>query len=138
MSPYEILPHAADLKIKAVGETKEMVFSEMLRGVFESAGPKFDLIYGEAEKTVQNIEIKSANQVNMLVEFLNEALYLSDINNEAYFIADFRKFTDTELEAALYGQKIKKFNKEIKAATYHGAKIEEKDEKWVAVVLFDI
>lgn len=138
MSPYEILSHAADLKIKASGETKEEVFSEMLRGMFESINPEFNFAGKEAEKTAQNIMIKSANQVNMLVEFLNEALYLSDTLNEAYFVADFKKLTDTELEATFHGQKIKKFAKEIKAATYHGAKIEQKDGRWEAVVLLDI
>lgn len=138
MSPYEILSHAADLKIKAVGETKEMVFSEILRGVFESAGPEFDFKQKEAEKTTREVKIKSANLNNMLVEFLNEAIYFSEEESVAYVIAEFKKLTDTEMKATIFGQKVRKFHKPVKAASYHGTIIKEKDGKWEAVARFEI
>jgi len=138
MSPYEILSLTTDLKIKATGETKELVFSEMLRGVFESADPEFDFVKKEAEKVTREVEIKSANLTNMLVEFLNEAIYFSDEENVAYMVAEFKKLTDTELKAVIFGQKVRKFHKKIKVASYRGAKIEEKDGEWEAIIKFEV
>lgn len=137
MSPYNILPHRADLKIEFFGQTKEELFSEALRGMFESIEPQFVFQNGEAKKVEREIKIKSSDSGNMLIEFLNEALYLSDINNETYIAAEFKRLTETELEAKIFGQKISGFSEEIKAVTYHGLKIGENDKGWKAVVLFD-
>jgi SHS2 domain-containing protein len=144
MSPYEILPPAenfkkpVDLRIKAVGGTKEEIFSETLRGLFENSGPEFDFVNREAEKVTREVEIKSANLNNMLVEFLNEAIYFSGEESAAYMIAEFKKLTDTELKATIFGQKVKKFHRPVKAASYHGTIIREKDGKWEAVARFEI
>ena len=89
-------------------------------------------------KVERKVKIKSSDLESLLVDFLSEALYLSDINNEAYFEAKFDKFTKTELSGAIKGVKIKGFREEIKAVTYHGLKIEKVDGHWEAIVLFDI
>jgi SHS2 domain-containing protein len=144
MCPYEILSltedfkKPADLRIKATGDTKEEAFSETLRGLFENCGPEFEFVKKEAEKITRKVEIKSANLNNMLVEFLNEAIYFSDEENSAYMIAEFEKLTDTELKATIFGQKVVKFHKPVKSASYHGTIIKEKDGKWEAVARFEI
>lgn len=144
MCPYKILSltedfkKPADLKIKASGGAKEELFSEMLRGLFESSGPEFDFRQKEAEKTTREVKIKSANLNNMLVEFLNEAIYFSNEESAAYMIAEFQKLTDTELKATIFGQKVKKFHKPVKLASYHGTFIKEKNGKWEAVARFEI
>lgn len=151
MCPYEILSlienfkKPADLRIAVTGETKEEVFSEILRGLFESSGPEFDFVRAEgspsgkeAEKTTREVKIKSANLNNMLVEFLNEAIYFSEEESVAYMIAEFKKLTDTEMEATIFGQKVRKFHKPVKTASYHGTMIKEKGGKWEAVARFEI
>ena len=70
---------------------------------------------------------------------MSEALYLTQVNKEIYNKVKFTKFTDTELEAELSGQKVERFGEDIKAVTYHGLEIKQnKDGSWQATILFDV
>ena len=139
---YEILEHKADLKIRAFGKTKEELFSNMLKGMISGLRP--EILNSEAE--TRNIEIKSSDLEALLVDFLSEVLYLTQVNKEIYANIKFKKLTDpstssgqAELEGELIGQKVKRFGEDIKAVTYHELKIEQKkDGIWEAIVLFDV
>lgn len=135
MKKYEILLHLADLKIRAFGKNKKELFLNMLLGMTESQKPE---IRGK-KKIKRNIKIKSPDLEALLVDFLSQLLYLSQINREAYFEAEFKKFTDNEIEGNPIGQKVERFGEDIKAVTYHGLNIHRrKDGSWEAIVLFDI
>lgn len=139
---YEILEHPADLKIKAFGKTKEELFSNMLKGMISGLRP--EILNSKTE--TRNIEIKSSNLETLLVDFLSEVLYLTQVNKEIYTDIKFKKLTDpstssgqAELEGKLIGQKVQRFGEDIKAVTYHDLNIHyEKDGSWEATVLFDI
>ena len=135
MGKYQILEHKADLKIKAFGKTKEELFLNMLNGMSQSQKPEIK----SKKKIKRKIKIKSLDLLALLVDFLSEALYLSQVNKEIYSEAKFEKFSDTEIEGELIGQKVERFGEDIKAVTYHGLNIRQrKDGVWQAVVLFDI
>ena len=130
---YEILEHKADLKIRAFGKTKEELFLNILLGMAESQKPE---IKGE-EKIIRQINVKSLDSSALLVDFLNEVLYLSQVNKEAYFDLKFKKFNNNEIEGEIIGQKISKFGEDIKAATFHNLEISH-NKTWQATLLFDI
>ncbi len=135
MKKFEILPHRADLKIRAFGGNKKELFLNMLLAMAESQKPEIK----SKERTKREIKIKSIDSPALLVDFLNEVLYLSQVNKEAYLDFKFKKFKDNELEGELIGQKIDKFEEEIKAATFHNLDVhQKKDKTWEGVVLFDI
>jgi SHS2 domain-containing protein len=140
---YEILEHRADLKIRAFGRTKEELFSNMLKGMISGLRP--EILNSETE--TRNIEIKSPDLESLLVDFLSEVLYLTQVNKEIYTDIKFKKLNDpsmnsgqvAELEGELVGQKVQRFGEDIKAVTYYELKIEQKEDKnWEATVLFDI
>lgn len=132
---YEILEHKADLKIRAFGKTKEELFLNILLGMAESQKPE---IKGE-EKIIRQIKVKSLDLSTLLVDFLSEVLYQSQINKEIYSGVNFKKFSDNGLEAELFGRKVERVGEEIKAVTYHNLDIRQKEDGvWEATVLFDI
>jgi SHS2 domain-containing protein len=107
-----------------------------LLGMGENMKPE---IKKPEEKVKREIRITSQDFTALLVDFLSEVLYLSQVNKENYFEAKFTKFTDKEIEAELSGQKVERFNEDIKAVTYHGLDIrQKKDGGWETVILFDI
>ena len=133
---YETLEHKADLKIRAFGETKEELFYNTLLGMGESMKPE---IQKPGKKINREIKIVSLDLPALLVDFLSEALYLSQTNKEVYLDAKFKKFSDNRLEGELFGQKVKSFNEDIKAVTHHGLNIRQRtDDIWEATILFDI
>ncbi len=150
MKKFEILEHRADLKIRAFGKTKEELFQNMFLGMGESQKPEIK----SKEKIKREIEIKSLDFLSLLVDFLSEVLYLNQVNKEIYSDVNFKRFSDTELEAELLGQKIERFGEDIKAVTHHDLEINQrperskggrktnvlrpKDGSWEAIVLFDI
>ena len=136
MKKYEILEHKADLKIRAFGKTKEELFLNALSGMMESLEPEVKKP-GEIRK--REIKIKSPDFSALLVDFLSEVLYQSQVNKEIYNILKFKKFSGSELEAELLGQKVERFGEDIKAVTYHNLDVrQKKDKTWEATILFDI
>ena len=133
---FEILEHQTDLKIKAFGKNLKEVFRNSMIAMVESMRPEIDFSF---KKTFQRkIKIKSFDLDSLLVDFLNEILYLIQTNKEIYKKIEFLKFKKFEIEANLYGEKVKRFGLEIKAATYHDLEIKRTKDGWYAIVLFDI
>ncbi|MCD6233210.1 archease [bacterium] len=134
MEKYKILEHKADLKIRAFGKTKQNLFSNALLAMSDSQRAEVS-----NQKTKREIKVKSPNLSLLLVDFLSEALYLSQVNKEVYKDVEFKKFSDTEIEAELIGNETKSFGEDIKAITYHDLEIyQEGNGIWQATILFDI
>ena len=135
MKKFEILPHRADLKIRAFGEDKKELFLNMLSAMTKSQKPEIKI----TKKVKRKIKINSPDLLTLLVDFLNEALCLGQINKEVYNSVIFKKFTDRKIEGELTGQKVERFGEDIKAVTYHNLEVrQKKDKTWEAIVLFDI
>ena len=135
MKKFEILEHKADLKIRAFGENKEELFLNMLLGM--NAGLRPELKAQSSKR--KTIKVKSLDPEALLVDFLSEVLYLTQVNREIYNKVRFTKLTDSELEAELFGQTVKRFDEDIKAVTYHGLEIKKTEGgKREATILFDI
>jgi len=133
-SKFKILPHPADLKIQAYGRTKEELFSNMLKGI--TASQKATAL---PEKVKRIIKINSSDLPSLLVDFLNEVLYLTQTNKEIYDMVEFKKLSNLKLEAELQGRKVERFGEDIKAVTYHSLDVhQEEDGTWQAIVLCDI
>jgi len=136
MKKFEILSHIADLKIKSFGKTKKELFLNSLLGMMESLKPEIEK---SQKKIKREIKIKSPDLSALLVDFLNEVLYQTQVNREIYDNVNFNKFTDTEIKGGLLGKKVKRFDEDIKAVTYHNLDVHQKEDKtWKATVLFDI
>ncbi len=136
MKRYEILEHKADLKIRVFGRNKKELFLNALFGMSESQRPE---IKKPEEKIKREISVKSPDLSALLVDFLNEVLYLSQVNKEIYRNIKFKKLTDRDLDAEIFGEKAETFGEDIKAVTYHNLEIGQKTNKgWEAIVLFDI
>ena len=136
MPKFEILEHKADLKIRAFGKTKEELFRHCLEAMAESMKSE---IRKPEEKTKRKIKIKSLDSPALLVDFLSEALYQTQVNKEIYNDVKFNSFTDAEIDGEIIGQKVERFGEDIKAVTYHNLEVKQKkDGRWEAIVLFDI
>lgn len=135
MKRYEILPHTADVRIKVFGKTKKELFCNALLGMAEVFGA--DLKEGGAKKRIVNV--KSSDPAALLVDFLNEVLYLTQVNKEVYTKVKIIKFSNTDIKAEIFGKKVERFSEDIKAATYHNLKISKTDKGlFETEIIFDI
>ena len=133
---YQILEHRADLKIRAFGKTKEEVFINMLLAVEDYLQIEPDPL---SETLERKIEISSLDSESLLVDFLNEAIFYIETEKEVYGGVEFEELSKNKLKVKLRGWKIKRINRNIKAATYHNTDVSQLgDGTWQATVLFDI
>lgn len=130
---FEILDHPSDVRIKAFGDTKEELFLNAMEGMNAVLRP--DLL---KKTTNRRVVVNSYDLNALLVDFLSEVLYLSQVNKEIYTDVVFDKFSDKELEGELKGNKVESFSEDIKGVTYHDLKIEQKNGLYEATILFDI
>jgi SHS2 domain-containing protein len=147
MSPdFELLSHTADIKIRAYGATKKALFCNALIGMFQAVGPRSPACAVENNRLVctqlpkkHDVFVQSTDEQSLLVDFLSQALSLSDIYNEAYLAVDVQVLEDAYIQATVYGVAVTGFEVvEIKAVTYHDLIIAYKDGMWYAEIVFDI
>lgn len=143
---FEQLPHTADIKIRVYGFSLKQLFEHALIGMFQSIGPKIKDCKIENERVVcdnlpetHEVSVSGTDAEMVLVEFLSEALYLSDVYNEAYLHATVHEVDDSHAKVTIHGIKVDGFEVvEIKAVTYHDLKIEQIDGVWRTDIVFDI
>ena len=143
---FELLQHTADIKIRVYGASLEQIFTHALIGMFQAIGPHAfgctvvaDRLVCDALPFSHTISVDSPDREALLVDFLSDALYLSDIHDQAYLDAKIHVLTDTHLQVTIYGVAVQGFEVvEIKAVTYHDLYIKQVDDGWQAEIVFDI
>ena len=136
---FKILPHTADLKIRAFGKDLKELFENVIVGMQQALRPEVKSHASLKAKIKRKIKIKSNDLSSLLVDFLSKINYLNEVNKEVYNSIRFINFSNHELEGEISGKKVENFELIIKGVTYHGLDIHQrKDKTWEVTVLFDI
>lgn len=132
--PYAYLEHTADVRMEVTDGTIPGLFEQALRGMFAFLRP-----VRRRQEAKRLVTVRSPDTAALLVDFLNEALSLAQAHKETYESVRFKKLVEKELTAELRGYKVSGFGEDIKAVTYHEAKVERVPKAgWRAHLLFDI
>ena len=132
---YEVLPHTADLRIRAWGKTREELFRNALAGmtsVMSASAPR------QPSLAERMIALEAPDTATLLIDFLSAALSQSHVNREVYTDVSFQELGAQSLRVMLRGVSVEAFGKDIKAVTYHGVEIQETDQGYEATVVYDI
>jgi len=135
---FEIIDHTADVGIIAYGADIEELFSN-------AAIALFSLIteLGSIENKLHiDLEVSSQDIDTLIIEWLNELIYLFDVKHILFNRFDIRSLTNNELKATCYGEHFDAMKHTIKvgvkAATYHMLKLDKNDDGFKAQVILDI
>ncbi len=134
MGEFKPVPHTADLALWVKGENLVDLFETAARGMFSLLTD----LKGIKEEETRQIQLEGENWEDLMVRWLNELLYLQE---NGYLFSRFKilNLTPYHLQAILKGEKIKPHHSiqtEIKAATYHGLRIDEKNPE--ITLIFDV
>ncbi len=136
MYSFELLPHTADVRVRAVGDTRAGLLTAALRGMFAASGPSYLEPRTDVERT---FDLDAGDFPGLLIDFLNEAVYGSDAHHEAYDGVRFTLVTDKKTKGAFLGHPVSGFATQIKAATHGGLDVKKNEEgRWEATVAFDV
>lgn len=134
---FEIMNHTADVGIIAHGADMSEAFANAAKGLFSLITELDDV----EEVEYRDIELTATDRESLLVAWLNELIYLFDVENIIFKRFDISQLSNTHLKARSYGHKVDsskhKLKMGVKAATYHMLKVDRNDGARVQV-LFDI
>ena len=87
----------------------------------------------------RQISLTAPDITTLLIDFLNEVLYLANVHKEIYKIVKFNNLEKNQLVAVLEGSSINSFDEDIKAVTYHQADVHQNQaEEWQTKIVYDI
>lgn len=137
---WGLLEHTADLGIWVQAEGLEELFERAVLALAEVQGGAVE----RSPDSWQGLAMESPDLVGLLVEFLNEAVYLLDAEGRLVVAAEVE--VQTGIDARLTGRLgTVAFDptrdgglNAVKAVTYHRAVVEDKDGRWRAEVYLDV
>ena len=136
---FELIEHTADIGVVAYGASLKQAFANAARGMFS--------IITDLDKVVEvlhrDIELTESDQETLLVAWLNELVYIFDVEHILFKRFEITELDETRLKARGYGEKVDSARHElkmgIKATTYHMLRIDKIANNGYRVqVLFDI
>ncbi|MEE9218910.1 MAG: archease [Acidobacteriota bacterium] len=134
---YEVIEHTGDVGIRLEASSLEVLFGA-------AAAALFDLLVEERPTgtPVLCVRIEGPDLEVLLVDWLNELLYLHTVGKWVLAPAHIRVESGFRLQAELVGEAFDprrhRARREVKAATFHGLKVTREQERWRAQVIFDL
>ncbi|MBN1659084.1 MAG: bifunctional riboflavin kinase/FAD synthetase [Anaerolineae bacterium] len=131
---YEI-DHTADRALQVWGKDLPDLFTGAARGMFSLTSSLQD---GAPATRWYDIHLEALDRETLLVDWLNELLYLSEV--EGVIFSDLRILwlNDTALQARAGGVPGHPTKAHIKAATFHDLALVEDELGWSTVITFDV
>jgi SHS2 domain-containing protein len=136
---------ANDLRFREVEHTADRAFTVRggdLAELFALAARALCAIQGQQTDTQETVsrevEVSGVDRETLLVNWLNEILYLQDVHKESYSRFDVAVISDSSLRASLHGEPNISIRRSIKAVTFHGLKIERLADGWEATIVVDV
>lgn len=138
MERYETIEHTADIGIRAYGDSRRELFESAAGGMFAMMADP-ETVKPDVEFTVR---AEAADGVSLLVEWLNELLYVFDSKGVLLKRFEIVELGETDLRARVFGEAIDRsrhaLETDIKAATYHMLDVTESGGRWSAQIIFDV
>jgi SHS2 domain-containing protein len=132
---FEVIDHTADVGIIAYGRNLKQAFANSAYGMFSLIAD----LDGVKEKVSRKVDIQSNDQEALLVDWLNELLYLFDVEHILFKKFEIISLSRKRLQARVYGEKVDtsrhQLKTAVKAATYHMLKIEKNEGVKVRFIL---
>ena len=133
-----LLDHTTDTAIRAEGFTLRELFSNALYQMNEILLPSH--CEGATHYDCQMIiHFGDPGPTALMIDFLSEALALTYIQKAVFCYVQFERLTERELTARLSGRWFSRLENEIKAVTFHKARVLHGDDgKWQSRIHFEL
>ncbi len=130
---YAEIAHTADLALKVWGNDFYALIKYAAKGMYNL----MEVEYVETTKKEIDFTLPLSDRENILVDFLNELLYLCE-EKEIYLSAFSSKISDDHIQISAGAHEIQKLRRQIKAVTYHALEIIETEKGFETILTFDV
>jgi SHS2 domain-containing protein len=130
---HEWRNHTAEIELAIEAQTEEDVFAEAAGAFGELVG-----LDDEGEPLEHLVTIEAADREALLVQWLEELIFLADTESFVPEAAQDIRLDGTSVHAKVVGRR-GRFEPLVKAATYHGLRFDHDDEGvWHARLVLDV
>lgn len=136
--PYRYLDHTADIGCEVSGKTRRQLFEYAAGALFSLITPHEDV----REEEERILEVSGMDEVDLWVNYLRELLSL--VNGDGFIGRSVRitHLGKKNMRCVVRGEKLDYRRhrpvKEVKAVTYHGARVERTPSGWRGRFICDI
>jgi SHS2 domain-containing protein len=138
MKRFDLLEHTSDAGIVAYGADMGEAFANAAYGMFSLMADLEQV----AEDTSRHVEVEAGDRESLVVAWLNELLYLFDVERIMFRRFDILELTNTRLRAEAHGEEADasrhRLKSGVKAATYHMLRVSEGGGRCSVRVIFDV
>lgn len=131
---FEILSHTADVRLHVSAPDLASLFRDAAAGMIAILDAR---VTGEPRST-RRIAIAAPDATVLLVDFLNELLWIVHAQKEAWRSIEFEELTESSLVATVHAAATDGWAKDIKAVTYHEADVRCEDGRWSTMLVLDV
>ncbi|MBI4296321.1 MAG: archease [Chloroflexi bacterium] len=136
MRRYRLIEHTADTGIVAYGKSLPDAFANAAYGLFSIIADLRKI----REVEFRRVELESSDVESLLHDWMNQLIYLFDVEHLIFKRCDIDRLTERGLQAMCWGEKYDPSRHRVKigvkSATYH--MLEVNREKNQVRVIFDI
>ncbi|HXE91053.1 MAG TPA: archease [Terriglobales bacterium] len=135
MEHFEEIEHTADWAFRIRGRTLAELFLNAARAVCwpRGAAPQFE------PSVMREVSVEGVDRETLLVNWLNELLYLQETKGEAYNRFEITEISETSLRARVEGRTREASDANpIKAVTFHDLRITEEKDGFEVTVVVDV
>lgn len=139
--PYHFLDHTGDIAVALSGATLAQLFGDAAAAFTDS----MTALDGVEPRRPEEVDVDAPELDLLLVDFLSELLYRFDTRGWLTRFAEVEvheKDGGWSLQGTLRGERLEPGRHDvkvlIKAVTYHGLHVRDRDGLWTATVVFDI
>ena len=129
---YRWVDHTAEVELLVEADSEEGIFSESLAALGELMSDE-----GTAETATYPVSAAAPDHAALLVEWLNEVVYLAETEALVPERVERLALEDRGVDSMVSGRRAAA-RPLVKAATYHGLELAERDGGWRATVVFDV
>ena len=135
---YETFDHTADLGLRIRAPNLATLLVEAARALFSTIVEDLDTV--EPKERI-DIQLTEDDRAYLLFDWLKELLYRFDTEHRVFGRFE-AQLTNGHLKGTAWGEPLDRsrhqLSHEVKAITYHGLRVEQTSEGWLAEVIVDI
>lgn len=134
MGRWQEIDHTADLAVHLWGDDLRDLFATAARAMFSLIVAPGAV---QPERTAA-IALDAPDVETLLVDWLNELLYLSEAEGVAFTTFEFAHLSLTQLRATARGGPVAEYLDYVKAATFHNLAVTRTSEGYETEIVFDM
>jgi SHS2 domain-containing protein len=131
---YEQLEHTADVALRVYGGSLQELFANAAYAMFSQLADLTQIQPAGHEL----VSVEGSDYESLLVNWLNELLYLHEVRNQVYSVFDITELSQRGLQATVRGAHASDVYTIVKAATYHDLAICRTAEGYSATIVLDV